>query len=118
MIIRDDSYDKIMVPFAFAHLHASEGVQVDMLFLSWTVNALKQGGAEAFNIKTAHSDKEDYIRQQVDRIGMSSDIYSMLKGLKGTDCVNFYPCSLAATVFDITEENLIPEASGGIVGAS
>ena len=118
MIIRDDSYDKIMVPFAFAHVQASEGVQVDMLFVSWAVNALKQGGAEAFKIQTAHADQEAYIREQVDRIGMSNNIYHMLKGLKSTGRVNFYACSLAASVFGITEDNLIPEASGGIVGAS
>jgi len=118
MIVRDDSLDKIMVPIASAHLQASEGCKVDMLFLSWAVNALKEGGSDDFKIQSAHADKEEWIRDRINSIGMTSDIYEMLKMLKATGNVNFYACSMAASVFEINEKNIIDEAQGGIVGLS
>jgi len=118
IVVRDDSYDKIMVPFAFAHLQAAEGCKVNMLFLSWAALALKENGANQFKIQTAHADKEQWIKDQVSKIGMPNDILQLLKMLNDTGNVNFYACSLAASVFDIDDNNIIDEAKGNIVGAS
>lgn len=117
IVVRDDSYDKILTPFAFAYLQASEGTDVDMLFVNWAVRALTEEGAKAIRIQGDHAGDDEWVRQQVAKAGLPTEIPDLIKALKETGKVNFYACSLAASIFEVNEDNLMPEASG-IVGAS
>ncbi|MCK5394528.1 MAG: DsrE/DsrF/DrsH-like family protein [Gammaproteobacteria bacterium] len=117
IIVREDSYDKILTPLAFAYLQASEGIQVDMLFVNWSVRALTEEGAKNIKVQGEHADKDQWVRDQVEKAGIPNDIYTLIKAIKEMECVNFYGCSLAAAVFGVDEGSLIPEAEG-IVGAS
>lgn len=117
IVVRDDSYDKILTPLAFAYLTASEGVQVDMLFVNWAVRALTEEGAREIKVDGRHAEDDAWVRERVAAAGLPNDINELLKALKETESVNFYACSLAASVFGVEEKDLIPEASG-IVGAA
>ena len=117
IVIRDDSYDKILTPLAFAYLQAAEGVQVDVLFVNWAVRALTEKGAKEIKILGDHAKDEAWVRAQVIKAGLPDDIYEILKAIKSTGNANFYACSLAASIFEVTEDTLIPEAEG-IIGAS
>ena len=117
IIIRDDSYDKLLTPLAFAYLEASEGTQVDMPFVNWSVLALTEKGAGGIRINGPHADQEAWVRSQTEAAGMPSDIYEILKALKGTGTVNLYACSLASKIFGVDDKNMIPEAEE-IIGAS
>ncbi|SCZ60000.1 DsrE family protein [Thiohalomonas denitrificans] len=117
MVIRDDGYDKILTPLAFAYLASAEGVEVDMLFVNWSVRALTKEGARSLRVEGSHADQDAWVREQVAKAGLPSDIHEVLKALKETGCVRLYGCSLAATIFGVNDDNLIPEAEG-IVGAS
>lgn len=117
IVIRDDSYDKILTPLAFAYLTAAEGTQVDMLFVNWAVKALTADGAAALRIDGRHAAQEEMVRAGVAKAGLPTDVYEILKALKSTGNVNFYACSLAGAIFGVNESNLISEASG-IVGAA
>ena len=117
IVVRDDAYDKILTPLAFAYLTASEGTQVDMLFVNWAVKALTAEGAANLHIDGLHAKDEAKVRAGVAKAGLPTEIYDVIKALKSTGCVNFYACSLAAAIFGVDETNLIPEAEG-IVGAA
>jgi len=117
IIVREDSYDKILTPLAFAYLQASEGVQVDMLFVNWAVLALTEKGAKNIKVQGEYADRDQWVREQVAKAGIPNDIYTLIKAIKETGCVNFYACSLAATIFGVDTDSLIPEAEG-IIGAS
>lgn len=117
IVVRDDAYDKILTPLAFAYLTASEGTQVDMLFVNWAVKALTEEGAANLHIDGRHGADEAKVREGVAKAGLPTEIYEVIKALKSTGCVNFYACSLAAAIFGVDETNLIPEAEG-IVGAA
>lgn len=117
IVVRDDSYDKMLTPLAFAYLTASEGVQVDMLFVNWAVRALTEEGARKIQVDGRHAEDDAWVRERVAAAGLPNDINELLKALKETESVNFYACSLAANVFGVEEQDLIPEASG-IVGAA
>ena len=117
IVVRDDSYDKILTPLAFAYLTASEGVQVDMLFVNWAVRALTEEGAREIKVDGRHAEDDAWVRERVAAAGLPNDINELMKALKETESVNFYACSLAANVFGVEEKDLIPEASG-IVGAA
>jgi len=117
IIVREDSYDKILTPLAFAYLQASEGVQVDMLFVNWAVLALTEEGAKKIKVQGEYADRDQWVREQVAKAGIPNDIYTLIKAIKETGSVNFYACSLAAAIFGVDKDSLIPEAEG-IVGAS
>lgn len=117
IIIRDDEYDKILTPLAFAYLEAAEGAQVDILFVNWAVRALTEKGAKALKVGGTHADQDAWVRERVAKAGLPNDINALLKTIKATGDVRLYACSLAATIFEVGENDLIPEAEG-IVGAS
>lgn len=117
IVVRDDSYDKILTPLAFAYLQAAEGVQVDMLFVNWAVRALTEKGAAALRIDGRHAAEEAMVRERVAKAGLPSEVYDIIRALKETGNVRFYACSLAAAIFGVDETNIVPEAEG-IVGAS
>lgn len=117
IVVRDDSYDKILTPLAFAYLAASEGTQVDMLFVNWAVKALTEEGARSLKIDGRHAAQEQWVREQVAKAGLPPDVYDIIKALKSTGNVRFYACSLAATIFGVSGDNLCPEADD-IVGAA
>ena len=51
------------------------------------------------------------------KAGLPTDLYEIVKALKSTGKVHFYGCSLAAAIFEVDQNDLIPEADG-IVGAT
>lgn len=89
IVVRDDSYDKILTPLAFAYLTAAEGVQVDMLFVNWAVKALTADGAASLCIDGRHAVDEAKVREGVAKAGLPTDIYEVIKALKSTGNVNF-----------------------------
>lgn len=117
IVIRDDEYDKILTPLAFAYLEAAEGAEVDILFVNWAVRALTEEGAKQIKIGASHMEKDGWLRERVAAAGLPNDINTLLKAIKETGDVRFYACSLAANIFEVNEDTLIPEAEG-IVGAS
>lgn len=117
IVVRDDGYDKLLTPLAFAYLQAAEGTQVDMLFVNWAVLALTEQGARAQCIQGEHAADDGWVREQVGKAGLPTDLYEVIRALKETGNVSFYACSLAASIFGVNKNNLVPEASG-IVGAS
>lgn len=117
IVVREDGYDKLLTPLAFAYLQGAEGTQVDMLFVNWAVRALTEEGAKNQVIQGEHADQDAWVRQQVAKAGLPADIHAVIQALKATGNVNFYACSLASSIFGVDQSNLLPEASG-IVGAS
>lgn len=117
IVVRDDAYDKILTPLAFAYLQASEGTEVDMLFVNWAVKALTESGAKSLKVDGQHAAQDAWVRQQVAKAGLPPDVYDIIRALKSTGKVRFYACSLAASIFGVDDKTLVPEAEG-IVGAS
>ncbi len=110
IIITEDSYDKLLCPFIFAYLQSVEGTQVDIFFVSWAVRALTEEGAKAIRVNGHHADEDQYVREQVAKVGLPADIIEFLKTLKETGCVSFYGCDMAAKIYGVNEDNLIEEA--------
>ncbi len=117
IVVREDAYDKILTPLAFAYLSAAEGTEVDLLFVNWAVRALTEDGAKALRVEGRHADADQWVRERVAAAGLPNDIHTLLTALHETGKVHFYGCSLAANIFGVDESNLLPEASG-IVGAA
>ncbi len=117
IVVREDAYDKILTPLAFAYLSAAEGTEVDMLFVNWAVRALTEDGARALRVEGAHADADHWVRERVAAAGLPNDVRTLLAALHETGKVHCYACSLAANIFGVDDGNILPEAEG-IVGAA
>lgn len=116
IVVRDDAYDRVLTPLAFAYLAASSGQEVDMLFVNWAVRLLGKE-FEQPGVSASHAGSDVWLRERVAAAGLPADVLAILRALKQTGKVRLYACSLAAQIFAVDEEGLIPEADG-IVGAT
>jgi peroxiredoxin family protein len=112
IVIRDDAFDRLLTPLTFAWEMGRSGVQVDVLFVLWAVRVLTPEGARECNIDPRHADRADWLRERLERDGDPLDIADFLTLLKSTGNVRLHGCRLAAMTFDVTAENLLPEADG------
>lgn len=110
IVIRDDGYDKLLTPLTFAHVMASKGVEVDILFSLWAIRILTPTGVNSSKIEGRHAADEEWLRGRLAQNGDLVEIYDFIKVLKETGKVHFFGCKLAAATFEVSEKNLIPEA--------
>ncbi len=112
IVIRDDAFDRLLTPLTFAWEMGRAGVEVDVLFVLWAVRVLTPEGAAAVKIDPRHADHEAWLRERLARDGDPLEIADFLKLVKSTGHVRLHACRLAASTFDVSPENLLPEADG------
>lgn len=110
IVIRDDGYDKLLTPLTFAYVMASKGAEVDILFTLWAIRVLTPEGVNSLKIEGHHAAEEEWLRGRLVQNGDLVEIYDFIKLLKKTGKVHLFGCKLAAETFEVSENNLIPEA--------
>jgi peroxiredoxin family protein len=112
MVVREDSYDRLLTPLTFAWFAAEEGIEVDVLFVLWAARVLTEDGARSVTIEGRHADEADALKRRMSDTGEPTEIHDYLRMLKRTGKVRFYACRAAAETFDVSEPKLVPEAEG------
>lgn len=112
IIIRDDNYMRIQTPLSFAYDFATRGARVDVLFLSMALRALTPQGAKALRIDGRHEDEEAWFRQRLESVGVPPDIHDLLRAIVAAGEASLVGCRDTAEVLEITESDLIAEATG------
>jgi peroxiredoxin family protein len=112
IIVRDDSYDRILTPLTFAYTQAQEGVNVNMLFLLWAVRALTPEGAARLPMSAAHEGDGAWLRAKLAADGDPVEIADFLNLLLHTRRVRLFGCKYAAATFGVEPEDLMPGTDG------
>jgi peroxiredoxin family protein len=112
IVVREDTYDRLLTPLAFAWFAAEDGVEVDMLFVLWAARVLTEEGARSTIIEGRHAAEAEALKRRMGETGEPTEIRDYLRLLKRTGRVRFYACRAAADTFDVNESNLVPEAEG------
>jgi peroxiredoxin family protein len=117
IIVRDDAYDRILTPLAFAWLAAASDTEVDVLLVNWAARLVLPGEADRLRVSSHHAEQEAWLRERVAAAGLPASVGDLLRAIKETGRVRFWVCSLAAQVFGVTEEEALPLLDG-IMGAT
>lgn len=112
IVIRDDAFDQLLSPLTFAWEMGRKGVEVDILFVLWSVRLLTHEGVRECRMDPRYAHREDWLKQRLQRDGDPLEIHDFLKLLASTGHVRLHGCRLAALTFDVAEDNLLPEAEG------
>ncbi len=112
IVVREDAFDRVLTPLTFAFLEARKGVEVDMLFTLWSVQLLTKKGLASVAMSASHAAQEQWLRERLERDGDPTDLHDFLTGLTQTGKVRLFGCKYAAMTFDVTEPDLVAEASG------
>lgn len=112
IVVRDDAFDRLLTPLTFAWEMGRKGVEVDVLFVLWSVRLLTTDGVRESQMDPRYADREGWLRQRLQRDGDPLEIHDFFKLLKSTGQVRLHGCRLAALTFDVAEQDLLPEADG------
>ena len=112
IVVREDSFDRLLTPLTFAWEMGRKGVEVDVLFVLWAVRVLTPEGAAEVQVHPSQAHRAEWLRERLARDGDPLEIADFLKLLKSTGHVRLHGCKFAAATFDVTADNLLPEAAG------
>ncbi len=109
IVVRDDAFDRLLTPLAFAYEMARKGVEVDVLCVLWAVRVLSKEGVKQVKIDPRYADRRDYLLGRLKAFDEPTDIHGFIKAAHSTGRVRFHACQLAAATFEVSREDLLPE---------
>jgi peroxiredoxin family protein len=118
IVIRDDAFDRLLTPLTFAWEMGRKGVEVDILFVLWSVRLLTHEGVRECRMDPRYAHREDWLKQRLQRDGDPLEIHDFLKLLASTGHVRLHGCRLAAMTFDVAEDDLCPRRKGSWIRVS
>ncbi|CAB1129875.1 putative DsrE/DsrF-like family protein [Candidatus Hydrogenisulfobacillus filiaventi] len=112
IICRAGTYDTMVTVLGWAHalcFDAEEGTEVNVLFTAWAAELLKKGHLDQAVFPQDCAPRKEQFLQKVHEQRFTTP-YDALKAAHATGRFHIYACAMAARLFDVTRDNLIPEA--------
>jgi peroxiredoxin family protein len=114
-IIKDGHFESLLYALNFASISAVSNKKVRMLFVGWAASKLIVGNLEKIDLPSSLDEqKSDFISQL--KKHKSHDLKELLKLVKSAGDVKIFVCTLAASIWGVTKENMIPEVDD-IIGS-
>lgn len=114
-IIKDGHFESLLYAFNFASIAAVSDKKVRILFVGWAAGKLIKGNLEVIDIPSSIRDQKSAFIEQLKK-HKCYDLQELLEVVKSAGDVKIYICTLAASIWGVTRENMIP-AVDDIIGS-
>lgn len=114
-IIKDGHFESLLYAFNFASIAAVSQKKVRILFVGWAASKLIKGNMEEIDIPSSLQDqKSEFIEKLIKH--KCHNLRELVELVKAAGDVKIYVCTLAASIWGVTRENMIPEVDD-IIGS-
>ena len=114
-IIKDGHFESLLYAFNFASIAAVSNKKVRILFVGWAAGKLIKGKLSVIDIPSSIQDQKSAFIEQLQK-HKCSDLQVLLEVVKSAGDVKIYICTLAASIWGVTRENMI-SAVDDIIGS-
>lgn len=114
-IIKDGNFESLLYAFNFASIAAVSNKKVRILFVGWAASKLIKGNLEVIDIPSSLQNLKGVFVEQLKK-HKCHDLRELLEVVKSAGDVKIYICTLAASIWGVTRENMIPEVDD-IIGS-
>ncbi len=115
LIIKDGHFESLLYAFNFASIAAVSAKRVRILFVGWAASKLIRGNLEKIDIPSSLQDQKSTFIEQLKK-HKCYDLGELLQIVKAAGDVKIYICTLAASIWGVTRENMISEVDD-IIGS-
>lgn len=116
IVVQGGTMDKLYCAFILSSTAVAMDMEAHLYFTFWGLNALVKGAMEKAGLPATYKHLEEQMRKNIKRINYPMP-YEMLKRLKQSELFKIYACSPTMKMFNVKEEDLIPEVDE-IAGAA
>ena len=114
-IIKDGDFESLLYAFNFASIAAVSNKKVRMLFVGRAASKLIRGNLEVIDLPSSMRDQKSHFIEQLKK-HQCHDLKELLEVVKSAGDVKIYICTLAAGIWGVTRENMLPEVDD-IIGS-
>ena len=114
-LIKDGHFESLLYAFNFASIAAVSGKRVRILFVGWAASKLIKGNLEKIDLPSSLNEQKNAFIEQVKK-HKSYNLEELLKLVKSAGDVKIFACTLAASIWGVTRENMLPEVDD-IIGS-
>ncbi len=114
-IVKDGHFESLLYAFNFASIAAVSNKKVRILFVGWAASKLIKGNMEEIDIPSSLRDQKSAFIEQLKK-HKCHNLRELVELVKASGDVKIYICTLAASIWGVTRENMIPEVDD-IIGS-
>ena len=114
-IIKDGHFESLLYAFNFASIAAVSNKKVRILFVGWAASKLIEGNLEKIDIPSSLQDQKSEFIEKLKKHKVQ-DLRELIQLVKSAGDVKIYICTLAASIWGVTRENMISEVDD-IIGS-
>src|SRR3989344_6766966 len=114
-IVKDGHFESLLYALNFASIAAVSKKRVRILFVGWAASKLIKGNLEKIDLPSSLDEQKNTFIDQIKK-NKSGNLQELLRLVKSAGDVKIFVCTLAASIWGVTRENMIPEVDD-IIGS-